>query len=257
MSRTNTGKTRLRRIYDNMKHRCYNRNNRYYHRYGGRGITVCDEWRESFPAFKEWALAHGYADNLTLDRIENDKGYSPDNCRWATYSQQMNNTSTTVFITIEGETKSLNEWAKISNVKPDTIRRRLKIGISGRDLLLPAWCLPRPKRQPETKKEPSYMLITIDGVSKTVSEWAEISGIKPNTIRQRYNDGISERFLLSPPRSFSPQTARKVEINGETKTISEWCKENNIKQSTFIKRLKCGVGGLDLISPADKTRRFK
>ena len=83
--------SRLHVIWSGMKERCFNQNASNYHNYGGRGITVCDEWRSNYVAFRNWALENGYADNLSIDRINVNGNYEPNNCRWATSKEQNNN----------------------------------------------------------------------------------------------------------------------------------------------------------------------
>ena len=83
--------TRLYRIWKAMKTRCYNPNFHQYKDWGGRGINVCPEWLNDFQAFYDWGMSHGYQNDLSIDRIDNDKGYSPDNCRWATAKEQDQN----------------------------------------------------------------------------------------------------------------------------------------------------------------------
>lgn len=128
-------KTRIYRIWNGMKCRCYNPNSKWYSGYGGRGITVCDEWRNSFETFYEWAMANGYADHLTIDRIDNNGNYCPKNCRWATAKEQGNNRNDCVFVEINGETKTLTQWATESGVKRGTIYSRYHRGIVGEDLI--------------------------------------------------------------------------------------------------------------------------
>lgn len=117
-------KTRLYHIWRNMLDRCSNKNNPQYDSYGARGITVCDEWLE-YLTFRDWALANGYSENLSIDRINNNSGYCPENCRWATAIQQANNTRKTRLITYNGETHSISEWARMLNIKQGTLRMRL------------------------------------------------------------------------------------------------------------------------------------
>lgn len=112
------GGTRLYQIWQGMKKRCYNEHDARYDRYGGRGIVVCDEWKTNFMAFHDWALSSGYQDDLTIDRIDNDGNYCPENCRWATAKEQSNNRSTNIKIKIGNATKTLMEWCEIFRIDP-------------------------------------------------------------------------------------------------------------------------------------------
>lgn len=124
--------TRLYRIWQNMKTRCYNPKHGAYSNYGGRGISVCDEWKTSFLSFYEWAIKNGYTEykHCTLDRYDNDNNYSPSNCRWVTPLEQANNRRTNRYITYNGKTHTVTEWAKILGYKKSTLELRLLRGWS-------------------------------------------------------------------------------------------------------------------------------
>lgn len=118
-------KTRLYNIYNNMKQRCTNKNNERYKDYGGRGIVVCNEWLDSFQTFHDWAMENGYKEGLTLDRVNNNKDYSPDNCHWADIKAKNRNKRSNRNITINGETHCLKEWCEILGLKIGTVKKRI------------------------------------------------------------------------------------------------------------------------------------
>ena len=118
--------TRLYRIYKHMISRCYNPNNTAYKHYGGRGIKVCNHWKRSLEFFIQWALANGYKDNLTLERINVNGDYTPENCKWIPQSEQLKNTRRTILITYNNETLCLTDWAKKINIHRATLDYRIK-----------------------------------------------------------------------------------------------------------------------------------
>lgn len=124
--------SRVFHIWANMLDRCNNPNSPRYQDYGGRGITVCDEWIDENGStnFINWALSNGYSNNLTLDRIDNDKGYSPQNCRWVDNRTQQRNKRTNRLIDYQNETHCLKEWSEILNIKYTTLQTRLRNGWS-------------------------------------------------------------------------------------------------------------------------------
>ena len=118
------GGTRLYEIWQGMKKRCYNIHDNRYHRYGGRGIIICDEWKNDFIAFHDWAIKNGYADDLTIERKDTDGNYEPDNCCWASNKEQSNNRSTNVKLTIGNSTRTLKQWCDIFEVDYKKINAR-------------------------------------------------------------------------------------------------------------------------------------
>ena len=130
--------TRLYSIWQNMKNRCYYIRSIEFARYGGRGIKVCKEWRESFQNFFDWAIRNGYADNLTIDRIDVNGDYCPENCRWATPKEQQNNRRNNHPLTYKGKTQTVSEWANELSISESTIRTRLWRGCSVEKALAPA-----------------------------------------------------------------------------------------------------------------------
>lgn len=123
-------KKRLYSIWHNMKSRCYYTHAEKYKYYGGRGITVCDEWRDDFNAFYNWAINNGYKDDLTLDRIDSNGNYEPKNCRWATIAEQNNNSKKNNYIAYNGETKTAAQWAREYGIEPHLFNTRIRRGWS-------------------------------------------------------------------------------------------------------------------------------
>lgn len=121
--------TRLYGIWKSMRERCNTKTCTIYKNYGGRGISICKEW-DDFAVFRDWALNNGYSDELSIDRIDVNGNYNPENCRWATNKEQANNKRTSRLLTYNGETKTITEWAEKTGIKVGTIWARLHRGWS-------------------------------------------------------------------------------------------------------------------------------
>lgn len=118
--------TRLYGIWTDMIHRCHNPENSSYERYGARGISVCEEWRNDVRVFYDWAINNGYSDDLTIDRVDNNGNYCPDNCRWATRVEQASNRRSNILITRNGETKTMKQWAISEGIPYQVVWQRIK-----------------------------------------------------------------------------------------------------------------------------------
>ena len=119
-------RTRLYRIWTGIKDRCLNPNSKYWNKYGGRGITVCEDWSSDFVKFHDWSLANGYQDDLTIDRIDNDKGYSPDNCRWTSYLVQENNRGNNIRYEVDGEIITITDLCRREGLSRREVAKRYK-----------------------------------------------------------------------------------------------------------------------------------
>lgn len=121
--------TRIYRIWGNMVNRCTNKNNPVYDRYGGRGICVCDEWR-AFTTFYDWTTHNGYNEELTIDRIDNNDGYNPENCRWVGLVEQENNKRNNVIVTYKDNDYTLSELGRKYNIPYKVLHNRIRLGWS-------------------------------------------------------------------------------------------------------------------------------
>lgn len=127
--------TRLYHIWRTMKARCVDANSNKYSAYGGRGITVCDEWLNDFKSFYDWAMSNGYRDSLSIDRIDNNGNYCQENCRWATPKEQANNTRKNRLLMFDGVSRKVSEWADITGLSKRLIYQRLNRGWSAEKTL--------------------------------------------------------------------------------------------------------------------------
>lgn len=119
--------SRLLRIWYSMKERCYTKSSSGYKKYGAKGVIMCDEWKNDFMSFYNWSITNGYADNLTIDRIDYTGNYEPSNCRWADAKTQANNKSNVRKYEYNGELHTMTEWSKIMNINYGALWERLNV----------------------------------------------------------------------------------------------------------------------------------
>lgn len=120
--------TKLFSVYHSMKGRCYNLTDKKYYRYGARGIVICDEWLNNPSSFFDWAIKNGYRNGLSIDRIDNDGNYCPENCRWVEDKIQANNKSTNIIVEHNGVSKTISEWANFLELNYSTVKARISRG---------------------------------------------------------------------------------------------------------------------------------
>lgn len=152
---------RIGKIFQGMKQRCYNPNEPSYRWYGAKGIKICDEWFQNPNLFEEWAISHGYSDNLTIDRIDENCNYSPDNCRWTTGKDNAKYKSTTSLITANNETHTGKDWSKILGFGVNTINTYIRrYGLENTIKFIEAY-LKNPTLKPKHKQSYYDLYMTI------------------------------------------------------------------------------------------------
>lgn len=188
LSKVNGKHTKLFRAWASMKQRCYNKNHASYKDYGGRGIDVCTEWREDFEAFHDWSIANGFSDDLSIDRIDNDKGYSPDNCRWVDAKTQIRNRRNTVTYNWNGSEYTLAELGELTGINKMTIKSRLNSGATLEEAL-------------DLKVNTSVLTMSYKGETKPIKQWCKELGLNYATVRSRHYKGWTDEEALTGIRN--------------------------------------------------------
>ena len=173
--------TRLYSIWYQMKRRCSDTKCNKYAIYGGRGITVCEEWMD-FINFYEWALANGYKETLTIDRIDGNGNYEPSNCRWVTVTEQNRNKCNTKYCTFNETTKPLVEWAEEVGMNDGTLRSRLERGWDMKRAMTEQVKTPHRKEVTEVKK---FM---------TVPDYCKVTGFPEKRLRELCHSNNAHKF---------------------------------------------------------------
>ena len=187
-------KSRLYRIWKAMQFRCYQKSQEAYDRYHGRGIGVCNEWRDSYRTFMEWALDNGYENHLTIDRIDNDGNYEPGNCRWVTMREQMwNKRGNHPPITMLGETKHVSEWGEDPRIATTASVFATRIG--------KGWDPERAFTEPTDTRYGTTITLTAFGETKSPEEWTKDPRCKSSimSIYTRRKLGWSDQAVIETP----------------------------------------------------------
>lgn len=184
------GKEKLYSVWSNMRNRCNNPHCNDYQYYGGKGVRVCKEW-DDYAAFREWSYTNGYIENagLSIDRKDVNGAYSPENCRWATKTEQMNNMSSNRSITYNGETHTIAEWSAITGIPFEIIESRI---------VAYGWTYERALTTPVNSHRKQYEYLE---EKHTLTEWAKLYGLNYHTLYNRvniYSWSLAQALRISP-----------------------------------------------------------
>ena len=224
--------------WDMMIQRCTNPNAPDYPRYGGAGITICNRWRNSFEVFL--ANMGERPEGTSLDRYPNKNGnYEPDNCRWATATQQQRNINRNVWVTHGGKTQLAVDWSRETGIPEGILRRRVKQGITGDQLFASTYSTFQ-----GVKRNTDYMKkqITAFGRTQTMEAWAKELSINLLTLKTRLGRGMPiEKALSSKPLQKGKKGPREgkamITAFGKTQSLTNWARETGIPTSTLKNRI--------------------
>ena len=177
-------RSRIYLLWSRIKVRCTKPNCSHYKNYGGRGITYDSSW-EYFENFYKWALDNGYKDNLTIERIDVNGNYCPENCKWITLKEQAQNRRNTYRINYKGKEYCASELARMFNIKVDTLKKRINSGMSVEDAI----------NKPVKKEH----LIVYNNETHNITEWENLLGFKNGTIKERLKRGWSIKQIIETP----------------------------------------------------------
>jgi len=220
--------TRIVKILYGMICRCHNPKTPYYKYYGGRGIKVCDEWQHDSKVFYDWAINNGYKDGLSIDRINNDGNYEPNNCRWATQKEQINNkrqTQSQKYITYNDKTLNLSEWSKVLNISVGVLGSRVWQG----------WDDERVVSTP-LGYDISDRMVNVNGENMNLTQAVKSFGAVYETVRSRLSRGLSIDESLNRPLG----AHKLVNIDGNIMCLIDATKYLGIPYRTFRWRVQHG-----------------
>lgn len=214
-----------------MKYRCMNPRSRAYHRYGGRGIRVCERWIHSFEAFYD-DMGPKTGPDYSIERRDNNGHYEPNNCFWATRFEQNRNKSDNHYIDFEGQRLIITDVARILFERQGEMKQRLDVGSIENRL--------RRGISPEEASigEGRGRVYEFDGKTLTVPEWAQLLGVERTTLEWRLHNGWSLENTFSSEK-YKPR--KRYTYNGQTLSLREWSRHLGVSYSTLYGRLHCGM----------------
>lgn len=227
-----------------MKRRCYNPEEKFYKDYGGRGIKVCDEWmdkKEGHSNFQKWAVENGWEEGRSIDRIDVNGNYEPNNCRWATPEEQANNRRNNNYVTINGVTKTTSEWARQIGISQNAFTGRINSGWTGEELLKPKFKPLKMSKAEMAKEIRAWRNAEEQGLLVRLPCKAEDtvyvdSAILPIEDMECYEDTDNKIPLYFQGRVVSLRFARRnwVKIAVKAKWLYEWIDDETGPESGYI-----------------------